>query len=44
MSKSTGLKQFDKVIKPEDIMGLTDVFCPISLCTDEKCNCEDKKD
>jgi|15BtaG_2_1085339.scaffolds.fasta_scaffold18433_3 hypothetical protein len=42
MPKSTGLKQFDKVIKTEDIMGLTDVFCPISLCTDKKCTCNDE--
>ena len=44
MPKSTGLKQFDKVIKPEDILGLTDILCAISLCTFDNCTCEDEKD
>ena len=39
MDKSTGLKQFDKVVEtPSDYLGLTDL---IDMdCDDEKCKCK----
>ena len=39
MEKSSGLKQFDKVIEnPSDYLGLTDL---INIdCDDEKCECK----
>tara|TARA_R110002020_G_scaffold470763_1_gene696898 strand:- start:577 stop:720 length:144 start_codon:yes stop_codon:yes gene_type:complete len=38
MDKSSGLKQFDKVMSPTDYLGLTDL---INIeCDDEKCKCK----
>jgi hypothetical protein len=38
MEKSSGLKQFDKVISSTDYLGLTDLIN--TECDDEKCECK----